>query len=325
VSDQRTQGPGHYDQNWYPVAYSEEVVPGAVLGRDFLGGRVVSFRDDAGVAHVMTAFCAHLGADLSAGRLLAGRLECPFHSWGYGTDGRCSAIPNLEEGESIPERARLFAYPVAERWGIIWAFNGVEPLLPVPSPPMIEPGSAVWRTGHVPGLDVRFPLEPWMAMTNSHDFQHLRTLHGLRVLEGPDDLVFNDYDAHHRVRLRLVSGDAVTLHVHIFGTNALAMTMDHDEVGRTGHIIASTPMPEGDSRGFVTNATPLAGGEDEGSARSRVEWSDTFWTTIAMEDMPIFTSLKFRRGTLVGTDRVLGRYLDWVARYPKADPALTYL
>ena len=56
---------GGYDQNWYPIALSRDVKAGEVHGTEFLNGKVIVVRDENGKAQVLSAYCRHLGADLS--------------------------------------------------------------------------------------------------------------------------------------------------------------------------------------------------------------------------------------------------------------------
>jgi phenylpropionate dioxygenase-like ring-hydroxylating dioxygenase large terminal subunit len=93
-----------YEQNWYAVAMSDEVAAGASIGADYLDGRVVVWRGEDGVARVMNAWCAHLGADLSVGQVVGNDIRCAFHHWQYGDDGVCTRIP---AGDKIPPKARV--------------------------------------------------------------------------------------------------------------------------------------------------------------------------------------------------------------------------
>ena len=120
---------GRYYQSWYPLALSSEVGIGEVVGREFLGGRVAVFRTMDGKAAVVSAFCPHLGADLSIGKVVGEHLRCAFHHWEFNGVGRCV---KTGIGDPPPKTARLFRFPVAERFGIIWAFNGYEPLFDLP-------------------------------------------------------------------------------------------------------------------------------------------------------------------------------------------------
>ena len=73
---------GLYSQS-FPLALSTDVKIGERIGRDFLGGRVVIFRGDNGLARVMSAYCPHVGADLSAGTVGGNNLQYAFHKWGW--------------------------------------------------------------------------------------------------------------------------------------------------------------------------------------------------------------------------------------------------
>jgi len=121
---------GTFTQSWYPICMSSAATADFVRGFDFLDGRVIVFRDAGGQAHVMSAYCPHLGADLSIGDMVNGQVRCVYHHWRYGPDGRCAAMPSKDP---IPAAARLFKFPVCEKYGIVWAYNGLEPHYDLPS------------------------------------------------------------------------------------------------------------------------------------------------------------------------------------------------
>lgn len=108
---------------WYVACLADELgeQPRAarMLGHDFVLYRVAS-----GEIACLADTCVHRGAPLSQGRCVAAGVECPYHGWVYGPDGRCLRIPSLGEGARIPERARVDAYPVVERFGLVWVFLG---------------------------------------------------------------------------------------------------------------------------------------------------------------------------------------------------------
>ncbi len=115
-------------QNWYYALQSEE------LGSEVTGARIVEedvvlYRDEAGRAHCLSAMCAHRGADLSLGRVVQGRIECPWHGWQYSGDGQCKLIPSIGACGKIPGLARVTSYPTVEQQGIVyvWMAPEVEP------------------------------------------------------------------------------------------------------------------------------------------------------------------------------------------------------
>ncbi len=62
---------GLFTQSWFPLCLSSQVARGQVRGVDFLDGRVVIFRGENGRAQVLSAYCPHVGADLSVVRYSA--------------------------------------------------------------------------------------------------------------------------------------------------------------------------------------------------------------------------------------------------------------
>jgi nitrite reductase/ring-hydroxylating ferredoxin subunit len=78
-----------FHQTWYPVALAAELGRDSLLGQDFLGSRVVVYRDPDGRPVVQSAWCPHLGADLSVGAVIDGRVRCAFHHRSYDAAGRC--------------------------------------------------------------------------------------------------------------------------------------------------------------------------------------------------------------------------------------------
>ena len=132
ATEHRTATEAGFHRCWYPVALARDLAPGSVIGREFLGTRVVAYRDAAGKPVVQSAWCPHLGADLSVGQIVDGRLRCPYHHWSFDAQGACANIPT---GDKIPPSARIFTYPTEEAWGLIWAFNGERADFAVPRLP----------------------------------------------------------------------------------------------------------------------------------------------------------------------------------------------
>ena len=166
------QGVGGYEECWYPVAMSDEVAPGQALGRELFDGKVVIFRTESGEVSVVSAYCRHLGADLSDAAVVDDCLRCPFHHWSFDTEGLCV---KTAVGDRVPKSSALFKFPTAERWGLIWAFNGTEATYDVPGWTEDESErhfSVIVVADHEGGA-------PWLVSMNTLDVQHLRSLHGV--------------------------------------------------------------------------------------------------------------------------------------------------
>src|ERR1700753_2361705 len=67
------------------------------VGCTYLDRSLVAFRTVSGRVGILDARCRHLGADLARGRIVKECLECPYHQWQYGVDGRCENVPHLEQ------------------------------------------------------------------------------------------------------------------------------------------------------------------------------------------------------------------------------------
>ncbi len=124
--------------NWYVAAacadIGEEPLQVRMLGCDF-----VLFRDADDQIACLSDVCCHRGASLSRGKRVNGCVQCPYHGWTYGADGRVRRIPPLGEVAKIPARARVDSYPVEERYGFAWAFLGDLPATQRPALPELLP------------------------------------------------------------------------------------------------------------------------------------------------------------------------------------------
>ena len=134
-----------YINFWYPMAASDELADKPVkvrcMGLDF-----VVFRGDDGVARCLSNTCVHRGGSLGGGKVTGDLVQCPYHGWAFDGEGRCHRIPSLGPKARIPLRARADAYPVQERWGIVFAFLGDLP--EAERPPLLEvaeEGQDGWR------------------------------------------------------------------------------------------------------------------------------------------------------------------------------------
>ena len=166
-----------YPISWYLFCDSKSI-DRKPFSKSFLGHRLVAYRTSSGKAIVMDARCAHLGSDLGKGRVRGDDIVCPFHDWQYGPDGRCVRIP-AQQG--IPEFARQTTYPVEERHGLIYIFNALQPIFPLPFFDGIHPDELVRASPF--GTDLNCPW--YMAGANAFDLQHFRAAHDRRLKEPP--------------------------------------------------------------------------------------------------------------------------------------------
>ncbi|MFO0018206.1 MAG: Rieske 2Fe-2S domain-containing protein [Synechococcaceae cyanobacterium] len=112
---------------WLPLAYLRDLDPSrpqaqTVLDRDL----VLWFEASSQRWRAFEDACPHRLVPLSEGRLNAqGELECPYHGWSFEGTGRCTAIPQAEEGASVStRRSGCRAYPTATGQGLLFVFMG---------------------------------------------------------------------------------------------------------------------------------------------------------------------------------------------------------
>ena len=293
-----------FHQSWFPVGLGHELESGSLTGVDFLGTRVVLYRDAAGKPVVQSAWCPHLGADLSLGRIVEGRLRCPYHHWRFDTAGVCVHIPT---GDKIPPAAKIFTYPTAEAWGLVWAFNGEKPLFEVPCIPGVEEGDLA--------LEARFRairnVPPWVSVSNGVDFQHLRTLHNLQT-SAPETIEVRDYAIEYRI-------EAPTYMQHglVTGTNVFAQHLRRQGMD-TFMLFAGAPIDTRRSRSFFVIGVRKEGNRQVADAKLAALRG--FVEGLIAEDEPILNTMRFRQGVLVAADRHLSRYFKYVSEFPRAEP-----
>jgi phenylpropionate dioxygenase-like ring-hydroxylating dioxygenase large terminal subunit len=160
--------------HWHPVG-PEEAFGVAPVPRTVLGTPVVLWRTEAGL-HAAVDSCPHRRARLSAGRVCAGLLECPYHAWSFGPDGRAVHIPQLPAGAPVPPAARLQPVAVVARYGLVWlAFD--PPVAPVPV--LAEAADARYR--RIFSFDqVWTAAAPWIA-DNAIDIAHVNVVHAATI------------------------------------------------------------------------------------------------------------------------------------------------
>ena len=155
---------------WHPVAFSTDLSDQPIHA-DLLGESLVLWRGHDG-ARAMSDLCVHRGTALSLGRVEGDQLVCPYHGWRYGADGRCVAIPQLEDPTRVPAKARIPVYRALERYGIVWAALG-EPRWPLPEVAELEDDS--WAT--VQAGPYSWVCDAARQVENFTDFGHFPWVH----------------------------------------------------------------------------------------------------------------------------------------------------
>lgn len=184
--------------HWY-VACTRHELAERPLGRDICNEAVVLYRGTSGTAHALRDLCPHRKAPLSMGRIEGDALRCAYHGMRFASDGRCDHIPSQD---AIPRQACVRAFPVQERYGLVWIWPG-DPALaeaqPLPARPWLEQPD--WNHDVLQHFPVRAAYT--LMGDNLLDLSHVAFLHGTSIGFDPRRLE-ND-----PLQMRIVEGEVI--------------------------------------------------------------------------------------------------------------------
>lgn len=309
---------GLFTQSWFPICTSDEVPPGTATSHDFLDGRVIVFRNSAGVVRVLSAYCPHMGADLESGDVCDDTLRCGFHHWQFDIEGRCV---RTGIGDAIPPSARLFRYPCVERWGIVFAFNGLEPLWDLPDFRYSD-DDLIFKSFAIDGY---MPVDPWVQCANTPDMQHIKTMHGITFdCEDPDEEVgWTPFSMKYFFNGSHRKGQKVENWVAIYGTSLYWQETLVD--GKWfGFLVPMGLVRPGKTRNFIV----LCARKDMGSQKEIVQFIDEMIElelSVVAEDVHVLSNMHFKPGTMTKGDKTLAKFFRYMDRYPRAHPGESFI
>lgn len=101
---------------WYVIALSKELKQN-MIARKVLNIPLIIFRDEHDQVQALEDRCCHRGMPLSCGTLENGRVRCGYHGLLYDGTGQCVEVPGQDK---IPSKAKVKAYTVVEKQGLVW-------------------------------------------------------------------------------------------------------------------------------------------------------------------------------------------------------------
>ncbi len=309
---------GLFSESWFPICLSREIPAGKILGVDFLDGRVVAYRGTNGEARVMSAYCAHVGADLSVGDIQGDTIRCAFHHWQYDGNGVCVAT---KVGDPPPKAACLFKFPTCERYGIVFAYNGEHPRFEIPDFPF--PDSELALNASV--LPEVVPTDPWVLSCNTPDMQHIKALHGITFeQDDPHESVeWTDHSMLYDFKGRHALGEPIDYRIGIYGNNIYYQSGTIE--GRWFGAITPFALPRpAQTRVFAIIAARKDEG-DEASTAAFLRAVTELEMKVVGEDIPIVNTIHFRPGTLTRSDKTLARFFQYLRDYPRCHPSAEFI
>lgn len=124
--------PRNYPYNcWWVAAFRHEVGR-SLLSRWLLDTPVLLYRTESGEVVAMEDRCPHRLAPLSLGALRGDTVECGYHGFRFGPDGKCAHVPTMD---TVPAYC-VDSYPVRESGPFVWIYLGDRSVIDqVPPPP----------------------------------------------------------------------------------------------------------------------------------------------------------------------------------------------
>lgn len=107
---------------WYVAALSTDVDGEALFSRTLLDIGVLIYRRADGSAVALQDRCPHRFVPLSMGKRNGDDVVCPYHGLTFDCSGKCSHNPH--GNQHIPQAARVRAFPMVERYGLLWIWMG---------------------------------------------------------------------------------------------------------------------------------------------------------------------------------------------------------
>ena len=214
-----------YPDGWFQVAYSHELASGDIMPLRYFGRDLVLFRDEPGDAHLLDAFCAHLGAHLGhGGKVVGDSIECPFHAWKFNGEGRCTEVPYASK---IPPKANIEPWEVREVNGLIMAWYHGTGDPPSWEPPVLEEyGDDAWTPYETRSWTIRTHNQEMAE--NSVDAAHFRYLHGTQNMPVTTaERHGHILHCHSTTKMRAYGADVegqIDVHCHGFGFTTTRFT-----------------------------------------------------------------------------------------------------
>jgi phenylpropionate dioxygenase-like ring-hydroxylating dioxygenase large terminal subunit len=160
---------------WYAAAWSREVGR-SLLARTYLNEPVLLYRREDGTPVAIQDRCCHRRLPLSFGSLIGDTVQCGYHGFVFDATGQCVSIPNQD---FVPEQAVIRAFPLAERYGLVWIWMGdpakADPAT-IPDFSILEDPRQAWK-----GTYMKAKAHYQLMNDNLNDLSHLTFVHGTTI------------------------------------------------------------------------------------------------------------------------------------------------
>ena len=160
-------------EGWYWLLRSRNLRNRQVKPLNIMGRELAVYRGEDGRVVALDAHCPHMGAHFAEGKVEGGSIRCFFHNWKFDADGCVEDVPCANG----PVRASVSAWPVEEKYGLIWIYTGQNPRQTIPYVPELENE----EVDYFLGSDFQKGCHPNIVMINAIDAHHFTSVHHLPV------------------------------------------------------------------------------------------------------------------------------------------------
>eukprot|EP01125_Pyxidicula_operculata_P021136 TRINITY_DN8038_c0_g1_i1.p1 TRINITY_DN8038_c0_g1~~TRINITY_DN8038_c0_g1_i1.p1 ORF type:complete len:421 (-),score=58.42 TRINITY_DN8038_c0_g1_i1:58-1320(-) len=162
---------------WYPLFFSNELKHNETYSISLYGEPLVLFRTLDGKIQCLQDRCSHRSAPLSIGVVEKGELECRYHGWRFGAEGKCVRVPSFDPSSEIPSSFKVPHYPTHEKAGIVWVWIGNPDNISMSDEefPGTDSGASANMVDVDSHWDTNYSFE--VLMENSLDPSHLQFTH----------------------------------------------------------------------------------------------------------------------------------------------------
>ena len=171
---------------WYAILSSEEVPRQGLVGVTRMGEKLALWRDETGSVACIIDQCCHRGASISAGKVVNGQAQCPFHGFEYDKQGKVKLIPANGKANEVADRYRVKHYPARDSYGLIWIFWG-DQVADIPEIPFFND---LKQGFYYTQIKDHWPVHYTRCIENQMDVVHVPFVHHNTIGRGGKTIVY---------------------------------------------------------------------------------------------------------------------------------------
>ncbi len=320
---------------WYVAGEAQNVTDKPVHVR-MLGQEFVLFRDTQGQVRCLSNVCTHRGASLAHGKIKGDCVECPYHGWQFDGTGACRRIPSMGKDAKIPARAKVYAYPTQEKFGLVFVFLGDLP--EQERPPLMEIpewGKPGWRATC---QSFQWDFDYKRSIENGIDMAHNEFTHSTHIQTTGDEsyavpdleLVDTEWGTgfYNNVpsqplaeeKMRKISGrqGAGTAHLGTghHGISSLWTYIHPTPEFKIQQYLYETPVDEGSTRLFLVNLRNfMTEPKDDKTVMERNAFVAYQDRDVLLQVRPVLTPETNTKEVLVPADKPIARYRERIKEW----------